>query len=35
MSTSALIMMLSAWAVIIYFTVKFFLKILKTPHKEE
>lgn len=35
MSTSALIMMLSAWAVIIFFTVKFFLKILKTPQKEE
>lgn len=34
MSTSALIMMLSAWAVIIFFTVKFFLKILKTPQKE-
>lgn len=35
MSTSSLIMMLSAWAVIIFFTVKFFLKILKTPQKEE
>lgn len=35
MSTSALIMMLSAWAVIAFFTVKFFLKILKTPQKDE
>lgn len=35
MSTSALIMMLSAWAVIAFFTIKFFLKILKTPQKDE
>ncbi len=35
MSTSAIIMMLIAWLVIIFFTVKFFIKILKTPHKDE
>ncbi len=35
MTTSALIVMLSAWAVIIFFTAKFFIKILKTPQKDE
>lgn len=35
MSSSALIMMLCAWAIIIFFTLKFFIKVLKTPQKEE
>lgn len=35
MTTSALVMMLSAWAVISYYTIKFFLKVLKTPQKKE
>jgi hypothetical protein len=35
MTIEAFIMMLSAWTVIIYFTVKFFVKVLKTPEKEE
>ena len=33
MTTKALIMMLCAWGVIIFFTVKFFIKVLKTPQK--
>lgn len=35
MTIQAFIMMLSAWTVIIFFTVKFFIKVLKTPQKEE
>jgi hypothetical protein len=31
MTTSALIVMLSAWTLITYYTVKFFLKVLKNP----
>jgi hypothetical protein len=33
MTTKAIIMMISAWGVIIFFTVKFFIKVLKTPQK--
>jgi hypothetical protein len=35
MTTEAFIMMACAWGVIIFFTVKFFVKVLKTPEKEE
>ncbi len=35
MTTEAIIMMMSAWTVIIFFTVKFFVKVLKTPEKKE
>ena len=33
MTTEAIIMMSLAWSVIIFFTVKFFVKVLKTPQK--
>jgi hypothetical protein len=36
MTTSALIMMLSSWALITYYTVKCLVKVLRTPqHKED
>jgi hypothetical protein len=35
MSTSALITMISAWAVITYFMLRFFIKVLTTPPKPE
>jgi phosphotransferase system glucose/maltose/N-acetylglucosamine-specific IIC component len=35
MKTSAIIMLVMAWSVITFFTFKFFLKVLKTPTKEE
>jgi hypothetical protein len=35
MTTSALIVMLSAWIIITFFTAKFFIKILKNPHKDD
>lgn len=35
MTTSALIIMLSSWIIITFFTAKFFIKILKTPQKDE
>ena len=34
MTTAALITMIFAWAIIAYYTIKFFLKVLRTPHKE-
>ena len=34
MSTSALITMILAWTVIAYYTIKFFIKVLKTPPSE-
>lgn len=34
MSTSALVMMFSAWGVISFFTVKYFLMVLRAPEKE-
>ncbi len=34
MSTSALVTMLSSWAVIAYYTTMFFLKVLKTPQEK-
>lgn len=35
MTTSALVIMLSAWTVIAFFTIRFFLKVVKTPAKPE
>ncbi|MBI4811323.1 MAG: hypothetical protein HY800_07790 [Ignavibacteriales bacterium] len=35
MSTTALVMMLSAWTVIAFFTIRFFIKVLRTPQKPE
>jgi len=35
MSTSALITMITAWAVISFFTIRFFLKVLKTPQEKD
>jgi len=35
MSVSAIIMMLCSWIIIIFFALKFFIKVLKTPLKEE
>ena len=35
MSFAALVIMTLSWTVITYFTVKFFIKVLKTPQKEE
>jgi len=34
MKTSAIIMLVIAWSVIAFFTVRFFIKVLKTPTKE-
>jgi hypothetical protein len=34
MRTAALFTMLGAWAVIAFFTIRFFLKVLRTPQKE-
>lgn len=35
MSFPAFLTMMLSWFVITYFTVKFFIKVLKTPNKEE
>lgn len=35
MTVEAIIMMAAAWSVIIFFTVNFFVRVLKTPQKEE
>jgi hypothetical protein len=35
MTTTALATMLTAWAVIAFFTIKFFIKVLRTPPKPE
>lgn len=35
MSSGAWIMMLSTWAIVIVFTTRFFLKILRTPPSDE
>jgi hypothetical protein len=35
MTTSALVTMISAWTVIAFFTIRFFLKVLKTPQEKE
>lgn len=35
MTTIALVTMLSAWTVIAFFTIRFFLKVLRTPPKPE
>ncbi len=35
MTTAAWVMMLTTWAVIIYFTGRFFWKVLTTPSRED
>mgnify|MGYP004702882025 CR=1 FL=1 len=35
MTLSAIIMLVVVWSIIIFFTLKFFLKVLKTPLKED
>lgn len=35
MSTSALIIMLTAWFIIAFFTIRFFLKVLRTPQEKD
>lgn len=35
MTTTALIVMLLAWSFIATYTIKFFLKVLRTPQKEQ
>ncbi len=32
MTSAAWIMLIITWTIIIYFTAKFFLRVLKTPH---
>jgi len=34
MTSSALIIMISTWAIIAFFTIRFFYKVLTIPHKE-
>jgi len=35
MSASALTIMLISWGVIAFYTIRFFLKVLKTPQKDD
>lgn len=35
MTTTALITMLITWATIAFFTIRFFLKVLRTPQEKE
>ena len=35
MTIEAIIMMSAAWTIIFFFTLKFFIKILKTPRRKE
>lgn len=35
MSMPAVIMMLCSWFIITFFMLKFFIKVIKTPQKEE
>jgi phosphotransferase system glucose/maltose/N-acetylglucosamine-specific IIC component len=35
MTIEAILMMGFAWAIIIYFTARFFIKVLKTPGKKD
>lgn len=35
MSSSALVTMITAWTVIAFFTVRFFLKVVKTPQEKD
>jgi hypothetical protein len=35
MTTSALVTMISSWGVITFLTVRFFLKVLKTPQEKD
>lgn len=35
MSTSALIIMLTTWFIIAFFTIRFFLKVLRTPQEKD
>lgn len=34
MTTAALITMLCSWTIVAFFTVRFFLKVLKTPQEK-
>jgi hypothetical protein len=35
MSPSALVTMIGSWLVIAYFTIKFFIKVLRTPQEKD
>lgn len=35
MTKSALLMMIFTWAVILFFTIRFFIKVLKLPQEKE
>lgn len=35
MTTEAFIMMITAWSIIIFFTARFFIKVLRTPANKE
>ena len=35
MSTSAWITMLTTWAIVVYFTLRFFIKVVRTPLKKK
>jgi hypothetical protein len=35
MTASALVIMIASWTVITFFTVRFFLKVLKTPQEKD
>lgn len=35
MTTSALVTMIASWTVISFFTIRFFLKVLKTPQEKD
>lgn len=35
MKTSALVTMLTAWTVILFFVTRFFIKVLRTPQKKD
>ncbi len=35
MTTSALVTMISAWTVISFYTIRFFLRVLKTPQEKD
>lgn len=35
MSRNGLIMLVATWSVVIFFTLRFFLKVLRTPPRED
>jgi hypothetical protein len=35
MTTTALITMIAAWSVIAYFTIRFFIKVLRIPQEKD